>query len=168
MIARCRAAASVAIALAASAAVVPAAHAHGGDEVAAGRNSAYVLSVQASEHRAEDGRRVVDLTAYPVRRSNGAPDAQAVVTLRIDGRRSLRAVRRGDGHEVLIPTDRPLAWRDWQITATVRGTAGALTVAGRPLGRPDTESPPWVIPAGALLLLTATGIVVAVRRRRTG
>jgi hypothetical protein len=161
-----RAAAAVVVVLTAIVVVAPSARGHGGDEVAAGRNAAYVLSVQASEHRGDDGRRYVDLTAYPIRRSNGAPDPQADVTFQIGDGGPVRAVPRGEGHEALIPADRARAWLDWDISATVRGSAGSLTVTGRPRGRPSDDGPPWLLPAGLLVLLAAGGLVVALRRRR--
>ncbi len=142
------------------------ASAHGGRTVATGSNAVYDLSVQASDVLRPDGGQAVDLTAYPIRRANGAPDLEAEVSFAIDGSQAIPGRRSGDGIEATIPVSRRGEWRSWTVAATVRGAAGSLSVTGAP-GRPrDDPGPPALIPVSALLAVVAVGWAVVVRRRR--
>jgi hypothetical protein len=165
-VAAARRVAAVVLLLAAVAAVLPAgAAAHGGTVIASGSNEAYTLTVQAADVRTADGRRVVDLTAYPVRRSNGAIDLRARVEIDLGDGRTVRPVARGDGLEALIPVDRPGAWRSWAITASVTGEAGTLRIRGTPPPEPSSGPPGWLWPVSGALLVVAAAAVVRARRR---
>lgn len=152
------------LAVLAAAAVPPAAAAHGGATVASGANAAYTLSVQAADARTADGRPAVDLTAYPVRRSNGAPDLAARVVFDAGGRR-VAGVRRGDGVHAVLEVPERGAWRAWALAATVTGAAGRLTVRGEATEVPDDGPPGWAVPV-SLAGLVGLGVLVVLHRRR--
>ena len=113
------------------------AFAHGGSVVAAGGNAAYRLTVQAADTKLKDGGNAVDLTAYPVRLSNGVTDLTADVRITIDGGETLRpevvgdgfealdggeTLRPdvvGDGFEALVPIEKRGAWRTWTVRAAL-------------------------------------------------
>jgi len=137
-------------------------HAHGGRVVATGSNDAYKLTVQALDMRL-NGQPAVDLTAYPVRRSNGAPDLDADVTFKL-GARDVAGRREADGITAEIPIETTGAWRREPITVTASGTAGTITVHAAALQRTDGGPPAALIPTtvGAVLVL---GAIVVIRRR---
>lgn len=159
-----RRAAALLAALAAAAAPA-AAGAHGGTVIASGSNDAYALTVQAAPVQARGDGPLVDVTAYPVRRSNGALDLRARVEVDLGDGRTVRLRPRGDGLEALVPVEEPGAWRSWAVTARVSGAAGTLEVRGGPLAPPDEGPPRWLWPASGAAAVAAA-LVVARRRRR--
>ena len=136
--------------------------AHGGGTVATGSNAAYKLSVTALDVRLEDGRPAVDLTAYPIRRANGAPELDAKVDFML-GERRFPGQRDGDGIAAEIPLESAGAWRKEPITVTLNGSAGELTVRAAALIK-DDGAPGWIFPASGLAIVALIGITV--RRRR--
>lgn len=149
------------LALAASLAFAGVALAHGGRVVATGSNDAYKLTVQALDVSL-DGRPAVDLTAYPVRRSNGAPDLDADVTFRL-GDQTAKGRRDADGITAEIPIEKAGAWRQEPVTVTVNGAAGTITVSGDPVAA-DDGPPAALIPVTIAAVLALT-VVVVIRRR---
>lgn len=150
-------------AMVASSACAGAALAHGGTVIATSSNDAYKLTVQALDMRLADGRPAVDITAYPVRRSNGAPDLDAQVTFRL-GAREAGGRREGDGITAEIPIESKGAWRDEPISVSVTGAAGTITARAAAQPESDSGPPAALVPVtiGAVLALAA----VAVVRRR--
>lgn len=150
-------------AILASLAFAGAVHAHGGATIATASNDAYKLTVQALDMRLDDGRSAVDLTAYPVRRSNGAPDLDADVTFTL-GTRTVSGRRDADGITAEIPIEKTGAWKTQPITVTVDGVAGTITARAEPQPVADSGPPAALVPVtmGAVLAL---GAVVVIRRR---
>lgn len=146
----------------ASLALAGAARAHGGTVIATGSNQAYKLTVQALDVRVA-GRPTVDLTAYPVRRSNGAPDLKAEVTFTLGGR-DFTGRREADGITAEIPIESTGAWRRQPITVTVRGAAGTITAHASPQADSD-GSPPIALILVTVLALLALSALTIVRRR---
>jgi hypothetical protein len=151
-------------ALLVSLAVAGAVQAHGGMVVATARNDAYKLTVQAIDMRL-DGRPAVDLTAYPVRRSNGAPDLDADVSFRL-GTREVAGRRQADGITAEIPIERTGAWRREPIAVRVTGTAGTITVRAAPRLKADDGPPTALYPATLAAILVLAGVAFVRRRGR--
>ena len=143
-------------------ALAGAVYAHGGTVIATGSNDAYKLTVQALDITL-NGRPAVDLTAYPVRRSNGAPDLDADVTFTL-GAREFPGRRDGDGITAEIPIESRGAWRRETIAVDVDGAAGTIAVRAAPQTSSDGGPPSFLLPGtvGAVLALT---VVVVIRRR---
>lgn len=140
--------------------------AHGGTTVLSGSNAAYDLSAQASDIVTAEGQKAVDLTAYPIRRGNGAPDLEADVRFSIDDGPAIRARRNGDGVEAIVPVSSRGQWRSWTIVTTVRGAGGKLSVTGVPVARQEDSLPPALVPVGVVLALLGIGYALLVQRRR--
>lgn len=140
--------------------------AHGGTTIASGKGQGYTFSVQAGDSFDDAGKPVVDLTAYPVLDGNGALDRHADVRLGIDGAAPVALNRVGDGYELLLPSARAAAWRDWTVVATVRGEAGSLTVRGTGARPTEPPSPGWILPGSVMLLVGAAASVLTARGRR--
>jgi MYXO-CTERM domain-containing protein len=149
-------------ALVAGLVVASLARAHGGSVVATGSNDAYKLTVQALDMRL-NGEPAVDLTAYPVRRSNGAPDLDADVRFTL-GTRTVPGRRQADGITAEIPIESTGSWRRQPIAVTVNGAAGTITVRAAAIDT-DDGPPGWLIPATIAAIL-ALGVVAFMRRRR--
>jgi hypothetical protein len=148
----------------ASLALAGAVQAHGGTVVATASNDAYKLTVQAVDMRL-DGKPAVDLTAYPVRRGNGAPDLDASVTFRL-GTRQMTGRRQADGVTAEVPIERTGAWRRQPITVLVRGAAGTITVRAAPLLKTDDGPPAAIFPATVVAVLALIGVTIVRRRGR--
>lgn len=147
--------------------VLPAlASAHGGTTVLSGGNAAYDLTVLASDVTTPEGATAVDLTAYPIRRGNGAPDLGADVRFSIDGEAAIRARRNGDGVEAVVPVSSRGQWRSWTIVASVRGGGGELRITGEPVARQEDSLPPALVPVGVVLAVLAIGYALLIQRRR--
>lgn len=140
--------------------------AHGGSVIASGGNDAYRLTIEASDVQGADGARAVDLTAYPIRLTNGAPDLAADLTLSIDGGTPFKAIARGDGLEAIVPVDATGAWRQWTVRARLRGAAGTLAITGAPTDPAGSGGVSGAVLVGSALLAAAALTAVLVRRRR--
>lgn len=141
----------------------PAALAHGGGTIASGSNAAYKLSIQALDIRLDDGRPAVDLTAYPIRRTNGAPELDAQVEFQL-GERRFDGEREGDGIAAEIPLESAGAWRKEPLAVTLTGAAGMLTI------RADASIkgggvPGWLFPVSGVCVALLIALTI-VRRRR--
>jgi hypothetical protein len=135
---------------------------HGGYVLAQGGNDAYRLSVQAIE---VDGG-VVDVTAYPIRVSDGRLERDARVEIAVDDGRVVRAEYAEGVHHALVPNERAGEWRAWAVTARVVGPAGTLSIRGEPLVAPDAGAPPWLwLITAALLIALALYAGLRLRRR---
>jgi hypothetical protein len=143
-------------------AVAAVAPAHGGKIIATGSNDAYKLTVQALDMQL-GGQPAVDLTAYPVRRSNGAPDLDADVTFTL-GTRAVPGRREGDGVTAEIPIEAVGAWRREPIKVTVAGAAGTITLTADPSADSDGGAPSALLPVSVAAVL-ALGALIMIRRR---
>jgi hypothetical protein len=150
------------VAVAAALALAGAVYAHGGTVVATASNDAYKLTVQAIDMRLQ-GRPAVDLTAYPVRRTNGAPDLDAAVTFKL-GTQVATGRRQADGITAEIPIEKTGSWRYEPITVTVNGAAGVITVNADALSEPD-DGPPVALVPGTIVVVLALIAVAIIRRR---
>lgn len=153
------------IVLVATAALVlaPSARAHGGSVVGTGKGNGYTMTVQAASVTMSAGDMAADLTAYPINDANGAPVTDATLTFRIDDGPPQSAKLVAGAYELEVPMDRRGEWRSWQISATVTGAAGSLTVTGAPVaGAEDGPAPGWVVPS--LVVLVALALLLIVRR----
>jgi hypothetical protein len=151
-------------ALLASLALAGAVYAHGGAVIATGSNDAYKLTVQALDIQLNGGP-AVDLTAYPVRRGNGAPDLNADVTFTL-GTREYTGKRLADGITAEIPIEKRGAWREQPITTAVDGAAGTIKVRAEARPAADDGPPSALIPATIVAVLALTAIAIIRRRSR--
>ncbi|ADB50680.1 hypothetical protein [Conexibacter woesei] len=156
----------IALTVALVAAFASDAAAHGGTVIASGENDAYTVTVQAADTRTPGGAPAVDLTAYPIRRANGAPETGATVTFRIDGGPEQTGKLVSGAYDVIVPVERAGEWRGWAVTVRVTGPAGALTVrrAAGAGAEASPDAPGWVVPTIVGSALGALALV-AIRRR---
>ncbi len=151
--------------LALTLAMATTAFAHGGGTVLSGTNASYKLTVQAIDIRLDDGQPAVDLTAYPIRRANGAPDLNAEVVFKL-GTREMDGHREGDGITAEIPIEKGGAWRYEPISASVSGAAGTITATAAAQLDRDSGPPAWLYPVTAALIVPLIAIAIVRRRNR--